>query len=311
MGELVLASCAICHSDRSDVMFVGTDLLHGIGGSFSVVKCANCGFVYLNPRPSPTDMLAYYVAGYEPHVGRIQARTSWLSSLDSQYGLEKMCRTVTKRRQPGRILDIGCATGDFLARMAHQGWSVQGIEMIGAAAAVARETYSLDVFTGSLEDAHLASHSFHAVTLWHVLEHLPDPKGSLVEIRRVLKEDGLLVIAVPNLDSWDARLFSTAWAGYDVPRHLSTFSPATLSRLLAATGFAVEDTNCLQGAYQSFAWSLRFRLRQMGLSDHGQKRADWLLRNRLVRLLAAPYFRFVGVIKRGGVMTFSCRPTGG
>jgi SAM-dependent methyltransferase len=311
MGELVSTNCNVCGSDQSHLLFVGSDLMHGIGGSFSVVRCASCGLVYVNPRPSTTDMPAYYVAGYEPHVGRVRARRRWLTSLDSLYGIEKMCRTVTKRRQPGRILDIGCATGDFLARMAHHGWSTQGIEMIDAAAAVARETHGLDVFTGSLEDAHLPSHSFDAVTLWHVLEHLPDPRATLVEIRRIIKEDGMLVIAVPNPDSWDARLFGTAWAGYDVPRHLFTFPPATLGRLLEATGFTVENTSCVQGAYQSFAWSLRFRLRQRGLSEPGQRRADWLLRNWLVRLLAAPYFRFLVAVKRGGAITFSCRPAGG
>ena len=119
--------CNLCHEDDSRNLFAGRDRLHGLSGIFQVVQCRHCGLIYLNPRPDQDEMALYYPSNYEPYVGRIQAKQKWFSRLGASYGLEKMCRAVMTYKASGGILDIGCATGDFLKRMEIHGWNVFGV----------------------------------------------------------------------------------------------------------------------------------------------------------------------------------------
>ena len=141
------------------------------------------------------------------------------------------------------MLDVGCATGSFLDCMRKRGnWQISGVEVNQEAARYARERFSLDVFAGELLEANCPAHHFDVVTLWHVLEHLHSPLDTLMEISRILKDDGALFLSVPNSDSYDARVFGDCWIGLDPPRHLYTFSAKTLKRLLAEAGFETIDT---------------------------------------------------------------------
>jgi SAM-dependent methyltransferase len=141
------------------------------------------------------------------------------------------------------------------------------------------------------------------VTLWNVLEHLYDPKATLLEIRRILRPGGLLVIALPNLDCLDAHIFGPAWSGYDVPRHLYVFSEATLTRMLAQTGFRVLRIRCLDSSHFVFFYSLRYWLQDRPGWQRAQPWVDWLENSRGARLLTAPYFRVVDGLTKGPLMT--------
>lgn len=132
----------------------------------------------------------------------------------------------------GAVLDVGCGTGEFLVEMRRRGWQGWGIEKEEAAAQIAREA-GCPVLMGDLLDVDLEGRTFDLITLWHSLEHLPDPKGVLAELSRHLKSSGRLVIALPNPDSLDARFYRSRWAAWDAPRHLYHFRPTDLQQLLS------------------------------------------------------------------------------
>jgi SAM-dependent methyltransferase len=209
----------------------------------------------------------------------------------------------------GRLLDVGCATGEFSARMAEHGWQVQGVEPSPQAAAVARETYGLDVAESSLTQARFPDRHFDAVTLWDVLEHVPDPLAELAEIHRVLKVGGVLAISLPNLRSFDAALFGQYWIGLDMPRHLHVIPPTLLESMLERCGFRVLSRGCSTGGYGAFLESVKFWLKD--------SRAAWperlvaaLAHGPALRILLLPYIYLSYALGRGPELAVTCRKTG-
>jgi 2-polyprenyl-3-methyl-5-hydroxy-6-metoxy-1,4-benzoquinol methylase len=202
-------------------------------------------------------MGAYYSATSCPctsHPGGSSPIGKWLF----RYGLRKRCRPLLKRQPPGRILDIGCGEGHFLAEMRKHGWEPIGLDRDPRKAAFARDVLTIEAHGRRFEDADFASEAFDAVTMWDSLEHLHHPRAALREIRRILKPEGYLLLRVPSLDSLDARLFGPYWAGLDPPRHLTVLSRKTLLRLLGEAGFTVERMWCMSGSHASFVISLRY-----------------------------------------------------
>jgi SAM-dependent methyltransferase len=143
----------------------------------------------------------------------------------------------------GRVLDVGCGTGDRLDLFRSLGFDVTGLEVDGRAAEHARARFGLEVVGSDLLDAHLPAGSFHLVTMHHVLEHLHRPREAIGECRRLLREGGSLVVQVPNMDSLQARAFGARWHAIDPPRHLYYFTPATLARMLGREGLRVEGVD--------------------------------------------------------------------
>jgi SAM-dependent methyltransferase len=305
--ELEHVPCDLCQADDARPLFEGQDRLHGLPGTFTVVQCQQCGLIYLNPRPARHEIGAFYLDDYEPHVGFERVRHKRLARLEYNYGLGKRRRLIEAFVKPGRLLDVGCGDGSFLYYMREHGWQVYGQEINASAAAYACQELGLDVAVGELGDIAFPGGHFGAVTLWNVLEHLHSPYASLVEIRRILKPGGLLVVAVPNRSGLDARIFGPAWVGYDVPRHLYTFTPATLEAMLAKAGFQAVSRQCLFGSYQSFVHSLRFWLHRPGPERRAQLVVKRVASWRPLRLLAVPLFRLVDGLGKGSLITAACR----
>jgi SAM-dependent methyltransferase len=138
------------------------------------------------------------------------------------------------------LLDVGAATGVFVERARRHGWAASGVEPSAWAAAHARDTMGQPVVTGSLEDLTVESGSLGGVTMWEVIEHLPDPREVLEHIRRLLRADGFLALSTPDAGSTVAKLLGRRWPGWKkVPEHLYHFDRPTLRRLLHETGFVV------------------------------------------------------------------------
>jgi SAM-dependent methyltransferase len=140
----------------------------------------------------------------------------------------------------GRLLDIGCGNGRYLSTMKKLGWQVSGVEKNPKASKYAREELHLDVNTGDLLDYKYQDKSFDAVTMWHSLEHLYEPLQTLKEVSRILNNDGLLVVAAPNIDSFVAKIFKTYWYGLQLPIHLIAFTPDSIAKMLNQAGFDVK-----------------------------------------------------------------------
>jgi 2-polyprenyl-3-methyl-5-hydroxy-6-metoxy-1,4-benzoquinol methylase len=136
----------------------------------------------------------------------------------------------------GRLLDVGCGSGDWLLAMSQRGWRVEGLDFDSNAVAVARSR-GLKVATGALEAQQYNNSTFDAVTLSHVIEHVPDPVACLRECARVLKPGGRLVLLTPNADSLGHRIFGDSWRGLEPPRHLHVFSLHSMQRALQLAGF--------------------------------------------------------------------------
>jgi SAM-dependent methyltransferase len=240
--------CNLCGSDRWQVLQTVPVQRFGPPGEFNLVQCQDCGLRYLNPRPSPAEMKGYYPAAYREY------RVSIDESVRRSYQEEKL-RKVQAHSQGGRLLDVGCADGLFLHLARLAGYEVQGVEMAEGSTAHAREVYKLDVFNGGLREASFPDKYFDVVTFWHVLEHLHDPLGDLHEAYRILKPDGLLVVDVPNIASWQARLFAANWRALDTPRHLYHFSPDSLRAMLARAGFSSFETGYWSRGHNMGGWN--------------------------------------------------------
>lgn len=139
----------------------------------------------------------------------------------------------------GRILDVGCGTGAFLETCRAGGWNVMGMEPDAEARAVSSQ--KLQVAISSNLNALTDVHPFDIISLWHVLEHIPDLNRAIPQLHGLLSGEGTLLIAVPNSDSYDAQYFKEYWAAYDVPRHLHHFTPATIEPLFKKHGFRLVE----------------------------------------------------------------------
>ncbi len=254
-ARMETVACDLCGADDSEpLLFLRDRMFRTTDEAFRLVRCRCCGLRYLNPRPAVEGLDRYYPATYDPFARRgLSAR---VKARQERKAVDALWPFLAP---PARVLDLGCATGDLLQAVRKRGNpNVLGIEPSVHAAAIARDCYGLDVRAGQLADVALPDASLDAVLMSHVIEHLPSPARTLAEIKRVLRPGGTLVLWLPNADSLAARVWGDAWMGYDAPRHLYTFTPATLTTLLQRTGFAVRE---IQHEWIGLEWSWGCRLR--------------------------------------------------
>ena len=212
----------------------GFDRLQGLPGRFRVVECASCGLLRTNPRPTPESMSFYYGAGYLPYCSsRPRAR------LGAELVDRLLLAEAVPPLPPGSLLEVGCASGGFLRRMARRGWRVSGIER-SEEADEACAALGYRVHAGTLETAPDGFGELDLVTGWMVLEHLHDPVGGLEKLYSWTKPGGWLAISVPNAACRERRWFGDAWFPLHLPNHLFHFTPATLRRTLERAGWEVQ-----------------------------------------------------------------------
>ncbi len=199
-----------------------------------MVECRRCGLVYLEQPPSP-QWLAESYQTYLPEGP--DGVASWNRMMDGLYRSARR-RLIARFPAGGRLLDIGCAYGGFLEMMRKAGWQVEGIEVAAAAAAACRRK-ELDVHVATLAEAQWPAARFDAVTLFYVLEHVPDPLGGLKKVHAAMKPGGLLIVRVPDTTPLVKFLKRLGRRNelYDPPYHLFDFSPAVLTRMLERAGF--------------------------------------------------------------------------
>ncbi len=295
-------TCAVCGADDSEPLLIRADRLSG--EHFQFRECRRCGLLYLNPRPSMDEIAAFYPDRYEPYRADLPA--DWLTARRTQGAQVIKRRFVEAFRTGGRLLDVGCATGDFLARMAVRDWDVQGVETSPLAARVARKRHGVPVFVGQLGDMDFSNGSFDVITLWDVLEHLHNPLADLRRIHRLLVAGGHVILSIPNLQSWDRILFGSAWIGWDAPRHLHMFPPKPLERMLSSAGFRIIARRCILGGIGAFILSYQF-----WLASTAPKSCLQVLRapSPLLPVLLWPYKELAYRFGRGPIETIACIKT--
>jgi SAM-dependent methyltransferase len=193
-----------------------------------VVECLGCGlaFTLLNDDADvPANNESYYdLEKWGPTYFAIQEQ------LKSRY--YRCLGDIRKFKENGKLLDVGCSLGFFLDAARENGFDAYGVEPVESAAAFARTTLHLNVVSGTLEQAKYPDKFFDVICLFDVLEHIPAPLDILGEVRRILKDDGLLVVQCPNLKSNMATLTGQHWRWLLLPQHLYHFTPETLTALL-------------------------------------------------------------------------------
>ena len=227
--------CALCNSDNYKIMLKAKDYrCHVTADDFNLVQCKECGLVYVNPRPSKEEIKEFYPYGYYPS-GDFMTKTV-------KYLLRKeKIRQVKKYKKRGKLLDVGCGDGDFLFGMSGVGFEVFGVDTSAEAVKLARQKLRNKdrIYNCELRGVEFPDKFFDVVTLFHVLEHLPHPHQELLEINRILKDNGILILSMPDIDSFAFNVFKKYWFCLDIPRHLYHFSTKTIRDMLGLAGFQV------------------------------------------------------------------------
>ncbi len=244
--------CNLCDSRESE-------LFKEING-YQLVKCKHCGLIYLNPRPNHQELNKIYSAAY--HIEKIlkqDPKTDKAVEIEINKYIGRATEIVNQFGKKGKLLDIGCSAGFFLACLKKYGWDVTGVEISQWASNFARKKLGLKVYTGKVEDVNF-SDQFDVITMYHVLEHLPNPSNTLEKVYDILDTNGVLIINGPNFASFDRIWHGKEWRGYDLPFHLYHFTPDTYRAFLEKTGFSVQK---IKFQY----WNPVIHLMEIGLGD--------------------------------------------
>jgi len=237
--------CPVCGTDWARARFA----LPGL--RMRIVDCTGCGLGRLHPRPSPELVARFYPKSYYGVTGA--KFVPLVEGLVRLVGARHV-RALSRGLVPGaRVLDVGCGRGVLLSAFARRGFEAHGFEM-SPSAAVGVDPRAIVRFGKNLHEAGYPRAHFDQVIVWHVLEHLPDPRRTLDEIHRILKPGGRLVVAVPNYSSVQARCCGAGWFHLDPPRHLYHFPAEALRQLLESTGFQVEQEHHFSLRQNPFGW---------------------------------------------------------
>ncbi|MHB1245464.1 MAG: class I SAM-dependent methyltransferase [Sulfuriferula sp.] len=301
--------CPLGCNRNDEVILAGCDLLHDLPGEFTVVKCCTCGLMRTNPRPTPETIGFYYPDDYGPYLGT-QVRKAQPSSLKTLLKplIKRVFNFNTQRLPslaPGRMLEVGCASGAFLHEMASQGWQVQGIEFSGKAALAAAQL-GYRVHAGPLETAPPPDENFDLIVGWMVLEHLHDLIGGLQKLREWAKPGAWLVLSVPNSASLEFRLFKEKLYALHLPNHLYHFTPETMEMVLQVGGWTLEKVHH-QRVLSNLIASTGYVLRDKGYARLGQKLIEFPEHAGGWNYALYPLARLFGVFGQTGRMTVWAR----
>ena len=270
IGTRACPDCPMCGTVGETLYAALHDRLFGAPGEWRMARCPNpeCGLLWLDPMPLPEEVGKAYRSYYThetvpPSTGWKRLAFAWsregylsmrhgyplqgpslpkrtlgaLAALWPEFREYLDHRVMHLRARPGaRLLDVGCGSGRFIRLMQEIGWRAEGLDFDPGAVEAARRQ-GLTVWQGALEAQGFAAGSFEAVTMSHLIEHVPDPAGLLRECHRILAPGGQLTIATPNAASWGHARFRESWRGLEPPRHLHVFTPRPLRAALERAGF--------------------------------------------------------------------------
>jgi len=234
-------SCPICSKSTFSPFLECKDYTVSLD-TFSIVKCGNCDFAFTNPIPEDSKIGSYYESEkYISHSNTSKGIVNRLYQLVRNYTLKKKINLLQSLSGNKDLLDIGSGTGEFINQAQDYNFKVKGIEPSETARKKGEENYGL---LANEEKAinRFSDQKFGFITMWHVLEHVYHLNDRIAEIYRILKDDGYVIIAVPNHTSYDAKHYKEFWAAYDLPRHLYHFSPNTIEKLFQKHHFTLHKT---------------------------------------------------------------------
>ena len=242
VDKLMINTCPLCGGQQLEPALTCTDN-YASGETFEVVRCAHCGFLMTQNAPVEAEIGKYYeTPDYISHSNTRKGLMNRVYHLVRRFMLGRKASLVVRasKLKKGTMLDYGTGTGYFADAMKRRSWTVKAIEKSPSAREFAKKHFGLEVEAeGALKT--YTDGSMDVVTLWHVMEHLEDLNGMWQTFHRILKLQGVLIVAVPNPDSYDARKYGEWWAAYDVPRHLWHFTPSVMQQFGVRHGFILEE----------------------------------------------------------------------
>ena len=267
MQIIHVEECPVCEGTALEQYQQVRD--HSISGKdFYLVKCKDCQLVLTQDHPDEDAIGAFYES--EDYISHSDTKSGLINGLYHRVRRHmlrskgKFLQKISARKE-GALLDYGCGTGYFLGYMRDQGWQTTGIEPDQGARTLVKRNFDIEVFAPEHLHA-LDNDAFHAITLWHVLEHVHDLNDTIAHFHRILKPGGSLIIAVPNYTSAEANHYDSAWAAYDVPRHLWHFHPNAMQALLKKHGFQLMAKKGMPfDAYYVSLLSEKYRKSKLGL----------------------------------------------
>ncbi len=204
---------------------------------FRFVRCRVCSLVYQRPRPVFDDLRVRYGPDYFSY--ELANEQDFFTLMKQGLADVAFDSASDPFPRPRRFLDVGCATGMLVQEMTGKGWEASGVDLCRESAEYGMRTRGVRIRVGTLEEAAFPAGSFAAVHFSHLIEHVPDPRAFLAEVRRILQPGGLAAITTPNVDGMQARLFRQQWRSA-IADHLTLFSRKTLRRMVAEAGFTIE-----------------------------------------------------------------------
>ena len=235
--------CQICQgTDIKDFIRV---IDHNYSGDeFNLSECVNCGYRFTNPRPIKSTIGNYYKS--ENYISHNSTKKGLINKVyhlvrNYQFKIKESSIEKTKISTGKKVLDVGCGTGNFVSYLNLHGWDAEGVETDEKAREIAKVSNikvhkNLNV---------VGSNKYDVITMWHVLEHIYNLNDYMQKLRGLLKKDGLLVIAVPNSNSYDANIYKENWYAYDAPIHVSHFRKSNMKILAEKNNFKLTKTQRL------------------------------------------------------------------
>lgn len=315
--------CGFCKQKNSIFCYSTDDIT---GKLYNIHQCLDCRSYFLAPRPNEAELKEAYQKEYYGH-GEDKFKEPWIEQLLDKFRSRRAKLITHHLDDTGKVLDIGCGNGRFLSIVhKHSKAGIYGIELPGGSAERAAKVDGINLKIGALEEHDYTPQSFDAITLFHVFEHLTEPKKNLEIISSIIKPGGLLVISFPNIDSWQSRLFKGKWFHMDAPRHLFFFTPKDFKALMKTYGFETIEEKHFNleynpyGTQQSILNSLqqkREALYEYLKGNHSYVKGYSKLNIKLQHaffICTGPFFVLMDVIeslfKKGGTVEFVLRKKG-
>lgn len=230
-------SCPVCGANDYRKIFNTKDYRIGTCGNvFTVARCSRCGFMFLNPRPLESEIVKFYPKDFH------RKDETFLYKLISpcfNAAQASIVRLFKKQKPNSALLDIGCGNGGFMLSMQRNGYEVFGVELNLEAAKYAPDSLKGRILYKDIKECNFTPKSFDIITCFQSLEHIFDLEELFGEIRRIMKDDGILYICVPNMEFFEARLFGPYYYNLEVPRHLYFFTQESIRKLLLKNGFVI------------------------------------------------------------------------
>jgi 2-polyprenyl-3-methyl-5-hydroxy-6-metoxy-1,4-benzoquinol methylase len=276
-AALIFVDCPLCGRNRTETLYEPwnnsvdeREVLSasgGIRGTQRIVKCLECKLIYVNPRLSP-DVVVDSYAGAEDEV--------YVGAANGREQTFRRCVQLVEAYEPrGKLLDVGCAAGFFVKAAADAGWDAVGIEPCRWLADYGKTRLGVKIIPSTLAEADFKDGSFDVVTMWDVLEHVPDPLAELQHVFRLLRPGGLLVVNYPDVGTWQAKLAGKHW-WFFLSVHLTYFSRETIKAMVEKAGFG----GCIMRAhFQSLELGHLMKMMELyssGVSKLGSKVCEGL-----------------------------------